>query len=48
MADYKIMIRGGSWNYALRFLRSANRLWNTPDYYNNRSGFRLIRRNSVS
>jgi formylglycine-generating enzyme required for sulfatase activity len=37
------VIRGGSWLYGPRILRSAFRLWNTPDYRNSGIGFRVAR-----
>ena len=37
------VIRGGSWNYAPRFLRSALRLGNVPDVRNSILGFRVAR-----
>lgn len=37
------VIRGGSWNYFARFLRSAYRNGNSPGDRNSNVGFRLIR-----
>ncbi len=37
------VLRGGSWNYDPRFLRSAFRDWGTPDVRNGVNGFRLAR-----
>ena len=35
-------IRGGSWNFYPRLVRSAYRFRNTPDIRNNNLGFRLV------
>ena len=37
------VVRGGGWNFRLRFLRSAVRGWDTPDDAFNYVGFRLAR-----
>ncbi len=37
------VLRGGSWNYPTRFVRSSNRDWNWPDTRHNFIGFRLAR-----
>ena len=37
------VLRGGSWYYEPRYLRSANRIRNTADYRFNSSGFRIAR-----
>jgi formylglycine-generating enzyme required for sulfatase activity len=37
------VLRGGSWNYFPRSLRSASRSRNSPDYRNGTIGFRLAR-----
>jgi len=42
--DYNLrVLRGGSWFYFPRFLRSAGRLWSSRDFRLNRYGFRLAR-----
>ena len=41
------VIRGGSWNYNLRGMRSANRYRNSPDYRRCGLGFRLVLQASV-
>jgi len=35
--------RGGGWNDSARYCRSANRVYDDPDYRNNNLGFRLVR-----
>jgi formylglycine-generating enzyme required for sulfatase activity len=37
------VVRGGSWDYVPRSLRSANRGWNSTGYRSNNLGFRLAR-----
>ena len=36
------VLRGGSWVNVATFLRSANRVWITPDARNNPFGFRVV------
>ena len=36
---YKVL-RDGSWDYLINFLRAANRYWYTPDYTSYVIGFR--------
>ena len=37
----RCVIRGGSWGSGPRYVRSADRSWNMPDYRGNNLGFRL-------
>ena len=40
--DYNRVFRGGSWNYAPGYLRSARRDYSSPANRNRRIGFRLV------
>ena len=39
----KRLLRGGSWDFVPRYLRSANRYWNSTGYRNYLNGFRIAR-----